>query len=35
MRTVYNSSGIVIIIGAVITITDCSPCSFCPNDALA
>lgn len=34
MRTVYNSSGIVIIIGAVI-ITDCSPCSFCPNDALA
>ncbi|OPZ16767.1 MAG: hypothetical protein BWZ04_03066 [Firmicutes bacterium ADurb.BinA205] len=35
MRTVYISSGIVIIIGAVINVSDCSLSSFCPNGALA
>jgi hypothetical protein len=35
MRTVYISSGIVIIIGAVINVSDCCLSSFCPNGALA
>lgn len=33
MRKIYTSSGIVIIIGAVII--DCSRYSFCPDGALA
>ncbi len=35
MRSVYISSGIVIIIGAVTNVSDCSLGSFCPNGALA
>ncbi len=35
MRSVYISSGIVIIIGAVINVSDCGLVSFCPNGSLA
>jgi hypothetical protein len=35
MRSVYISSGIVIIIGAVVNVSDRSLVSFCPNGALA
>ncbi len=35
MRSLYISSGIVIIIGAVINVIDRSLGSFCPNGALA
>lgn len=33
MRTVFISSGIVIIIGAVINVSDCSRASFCHHGA--
>ncbi len=35
MRSMHIYSGIVIIIGAVTNVSDCSLVSFCPNGALA
>ncbi len=35
MRTVYISSGIIIIVDAVINVSDCRRYSFCHKDALA
>lgn len=35
MRTVYISSSTIIIVGAVINVSDCRRYSFCHKDALA
>lgn len=35
MRTVYISSGTIIIVGAVINVSDCRRYSFCHKDAPA